>query len=86
MTTPEPVTNLQFTKTLATKLSRPAFFNIPAWFLKLVLGERAELVLGGQRVSSVKIKELDYQFIHPNLENAIQSLCTVNNTVHNVNT
>lgn len=86
MTAPEPVTNWQFTKTLATKLSRPAFFNIPAWFLKLILGERAELVLGGQRVSSVKIKELDYQFVYPNLENAIQSLCTVHNTVHNVNT
>jgi uncharacterized protein (TIGR01777 family) len=81
MTAPEPVTNLQFTKTLATKLSRPAFFNIPAWFLKLILGERAELVLSAQRVSSVKIKELDYQFIYPNLENAIQSLCTVHGAI-----
>jgi uncharacterized protein (TIGR01777 family) len=86
MTAPEPVTNEKFTKILATKLSRPAFFNIPAWFLKLILGERAEIVLGGQRVSSIRIKELDYRFVYPNLENAIQSLCTVNNTVQNVNT
>ena len=77
MIAPEPVTNQQFTKILANKLSRPSFCNIPSWFLKLVLGERAELVLGGQRVSSIRIKELDYQFVYPNLENAIQSLCTV---------
>jgi uncharacterized protein (TIGR01777 family) len=74
MIAPEPVTNEQFTKTLATKLSRPAFFNTPAWFLKLILGERAELVIGGQRVSSTKIKELDYEFIYPNLDKAIESL------------
>ena len=77
MVAPEPVTNEQFTKTLATKLSRPAFLNTPACFLQLILGECAELVLGGQRVSSIRIKELDYQFAYPNLKNAIQSLCTV---------
>lgn len=74
MIAPEPVTNEQFTKILATKLSRPAFFNIPAWFLKSILGERSELVLGGQYVSSDKIKELDYQFNYPNLDNAVESL------------
>ncbi len=74
MIAPEPVTNKQFTTILANKLSRPAFFNIPAWFLKLILGERAELVISGQRVSSVKIKELDYQFIYPNLDNTIELL------------
>lgn len=36
MIAPEPVTNEQFTKILATKLSRPAFFNMPAWFLNLI--------------------------------------------------
>ena len=77
MVAPEPVTNQQFTKILANKLSRPSFCNIPSWFLKLVLGERAELVLGGQRVSSIRIKELDYQFVYSNLKNSIQSLCTV---------
>ncbi len=74
MTAPEPVTNDQFTKTLAMIISRPAFFNMPDWFLKLLLGERAELILGGQRVSSVKINELGYEFVYPDLKNAIQSL------------
>jgi uncharacterized protein len=74
MVAPEPVTNEQFTKTLATKLSRPAFLNTPAWFLKLILGERADLVLGGQRVSSIRIKELNYSFVHSNLDKAIETL------------
>jgi uncharacterized protein (TIGR01777 family) len=77
MTSPEPVTNDRFTKILATILSRPTFFNMPAWFLKSVLGERAALLIGGQRVSSIRIKELDYRFVYPNLENAVKSLCTV---------
>lgn len=74
MVAPEPVTNQQFTKTLAAKFFRPAFLNTPAWFLKLILGERAELVLGGQRVSSARTKELGYEFIYPNLETALASL------------
>lgn len=74
MVAPEPVTNEQFTKTLAAKFFRPAFLNTPAWFLKLILGERAELVLGGQRVSSARTKELGYKFIYPNLETALATL------------
>jgi len=75
MTAPEPVTNRQFTKILAAILSRPAFFNTPACFLKWILGERAELVLGGQRVLSVKVKELGYHFMYDNFEKAIRDLC-----------
>jgi uncharacterized protein (TIGR01777 family) len=63
MVAPEPVANEQFTKILATILSRPTFFTMPAWFLKSVLGERAALLLGGQRVSPVRVTELDYLFI-----------------------
>lgn len=75
MTAPEPVTNSQFTKTLAAILSRPAFFNTPACVLKWILGERAELVLGGQRVLPVKVKELGYHFIYDNFEKAVRDLC-----------
>jgi uncharacterized protein (TIGR01777 family) len=75
MTAPEPVTNRQFTKILAAILSRPAFFNTPACFLKWILGERAELVLGGQRVLPVKVEGLGYHFIYDNFEKAIRDLC-----------
>ncbi|MFI3181229.1 MAG: TIGR01777 family oxidoreductase, partial [Methylococcales bacterium] len=82
MAAPEPVTNAQFTKILATIFSRPAFFTVPTCFLKLLLNERAVLILGGQRVSSVKIHALDYAFVYPNLENAIRSLYPVKISVN----
>jgi NAD dependent epimerase/dehydratase family enzyme len=47
---------------------------MPAWFLKGLLGERAALLLGGQRISSVKINALDYEFAYPELKKAILSL------------
>ncbi len=42
---PNPVTNQTFTKTLAKHLNRPTFLKIPAWFLKLTLGEMSNLLL-----------------------------------------
>jgi uncharacterized protein (TIGR01777 family) len=74
MAAPKPVTNIEFTKILANALFRPAFFPMPAWFLKGLLGERAALLLGGQRISSVKINALDYEFAYPELKKAILSL------------
>ena len=48
-TAPHLVPNHVFTKTFATALHRPAFFPVPAFVLKLLLGEMAGLLLGGQR-------------------------------------
>ncbi len=45
-----PVTNAEFTRILAQCLNRPALLPVPAWLLKILLGELSELVLGSQRV------------------------------------
>ena len=51
MVAPQPVTNAEFTKTLADVLSRPAIFPMPAFAIKLAFGEMGEAVLlGSQRV------------------------------------
>ena len=42
---PEPVTNAQFTKALGSVLLRPTIFPVPAWLLKLLLGEMADALL-----------------------------------------
>ncbi|HSM98421.1 MAG TPA: TIGR01777 family oxidoreductase, partial [Gallionella sp.] len=50
MTAPQPVTNAEFTAALAAALHRPAPFIMPAILLKPAMGERACLLLEGQRV------------------------------------
>lgn len=72
---PNPVQNKKMTKMIAAKLESPLWLpNIPAFSLKLLLGEMSILVLEGQLVSSHKVEELGYHFKFYNLENALQDL------------
>jgi len=72
---PNPVQNKKMTKMIASKLDSPLWMpNIPAFALKLLLGEMSVLVLEGQLVSSQKIEQLGYQFKFYNLETALQDL------------
>lgn len=72
MTAPKPVTNAQFTKSLAQVLHRPAWFSAPAWLLKLLLGEMSVLLLGGQRALPNKLQALGYAFRYTTLEGALE--------------
>jgi len=78
-TAPNPVTNAEFTKTLATCLKRPALLPVPAWLLKTLLGEMSELVLGSQRVIPDRLLAQGFKFQYPNLTDAI------NQALHSVN-
>lgn len=74
MTAPVPVTNAEFTATLAQALHRPAFLAAPAALLKPLLGERSVLLLGGQKVLPRKVAALGYRFAQPALASALESL------------
>ncbi len=74
MTAPQPATNREFTATLAKALHRPAPFIMPAWFLKPVMGERACLLLEGQKVLPKKIESAGYRFAFAKLADALQDL------------
>ncbi|MCF6190247.1 MAG: TIGR01777 family oxidoreductase [Cocleimonas sp.] len=74
-TAPNPVTNKTFSSTLGQVLKRPAFIPMPAFVMKLMLGEMAEeLLLSGQRVVPDKIVKAGYQFQYPELKSAIKNL------------
>lgn len=76
MTAPQPVTNADFTQTLASALHRPAFFTAPAMMLRLAMGERAALLLEGQRVLPAKLTTAGHQFKFARLAGALaQLLC-----------
>jgi uncharacterized protein (TIGR01777 family) len=72
---PQPVTNADFTKILATALHRPALFPVPAYALRLIFGEMAEaLLLSSQRVLPYQLQKLNYQFHHPDLAAALTAI------------
>jgi len=71
---PEPVRNAELVAILAELLHRPAVLPVPAFALRLVLGEFAADVLEGQRAVPAKLLESDFQFAHPTLREALQSV------------
>jgi len=70
---PNPVTNREFARTLGRVLKRPAFFRVPAFILRLLLGEMAdELLLSSARVHPAKLLASDFAFRCPHLEGALR--------------
>jgi uncharacterized protein len=74
-TSSNPVSNKAFTCSLAKALHRP-FWNIavPASILKLILGEKGEIVTKGQRVSNKKIRSTGFQFQYDDIETAMRAI------------
>ncbi len=69
---PNPVTNREFTKSLASVLARPAVFPLPAFMARLALGEMAdELLLASQRVEPARLRSSGYRFARPELRSAL---------------
>jgi uncharacterized protein (TIGR01777 family) len=72
---PNPVTNIIFTRTLATQLRRPALLSVPAFALRLAYGEMAqELLLSGARAYPAKLAASGFQFSHASLLHALPAV------------
>jgi uncharacterized protein (TIGR01777 family) len=74
LTAPHPVTNTELSRTLGRVLKRPAVLPVPAFALKLLYGEMAQIVITGQRVVPARLTELGYAFGHPELEAALRDV------------
>ncbi|GAB6139697.1 TIGR01777 family oxidoreductase [Methylosoma difficile] len=70
---PNPVTNAEFTQTLASIVKRPALLPLPSWLLKIGLGEMAGLILGSQKVLPDRLLKDGFQFAYLTLESALIS-------------
>lgn len=72
---PQPVTNRELTHALGRTLRKPIIIpSVPAFVLKVVLGEMAEMVLTGNKVSADKIQETGFRFKFPTLNEALADL------------
>ncbi len=75
VTAPDPVTNREFTHTLARVLRRPAFLPVPAFLLYALPGDMGqEMFLTSQRVAPEKLVHSGFKFQYPNLAQALEHL------------
>ncbi|CEK13317.1 TIGR01777 family protein [Chthonomonas calidirosea] len=74
---PETISNLEFARALASLYGKQASFPIPAFLLRLLLGEFAESLLASQRVVPAVAKRLGYTYRYPELLPALKESVTV---------
>ena len=75
VTSPDPVTNADFTKIFARSVARPAFLNAPAFALRIAFGEMAnEALLASTRAIPTSLLNAGFTFKHPTLASALQSI------------
>jgi len=71
---PNPVTNLDFTKAMAKVLRRPALFPLPEGAVKFFFGEMGvETLLASQRVQPKRLQEMGFSFQAPELQAALRT-------------
>lgn len=73
-TAPAPVTNLTFSTALGKAMKRPSYVSIPAFVIKMALGELADVLLTGQRVVPEKALKAGYEFKHPEIKEALKTI------------
>ncbi len=71
---PNPLRMNEFCKILGTVMNRPSLSKVPAFVLKIIFGEGAEVLLGGAKVMPEKTIELGYKFNFVEAEMALKSL------------
>jgi hypothetical protein len=74
LTSPNPVTNQEFTAALAMALKRPAIFPAPAFALRAVLGGFSTEVLGSKKVIPKVLVDNKFEFDYPHVSSALTTL------------
>lgn len=71
---PDSTSNAEFTRALAKQLRRPYWFPVPAFLMRLVLGEISTMVLEGRPAQPKRLLEAGFEFKHATLDSALKNL------------
>jgi hypothetical protein len=74
LTAPQAVSNAEVSRVIGRVMRRPSLVPVPGFLLRLVLGEKASIVLEGQRPAPRRLLELGYAFRFPEFEGAVRDL------------
>jgi uncharacterized protein len=72
-TAPDPPTNKEFSRALGRALNRPAFAPVPAFAIRLLYGQMADIVVHGRRAVPDRAQALGFTHAHPDLDEALRS-------------
>ena len=73
---PNPVRYRELVKTLGEVLSRPSFMPVPAFMIRLAMGEFGDVFLGSQRTIPDRLLRHGFSFQYPDIKSAIQAVVT----------
>ena len=71
---PYPSTNAEFTDKLGKVLGQPTWLTVPAFALKMIYGEGAQVLLEGQKVLPEKLEQAGFRFKYPTIQNALKQI------------
>lgn len=71
---PENIDNDTFTRTLAKQLKRPALFSVPAFLVKIALGEASSLLLSSPQVYPERLIAEGFSFTYPTLQAGLDEI------------
>jgi len=74
LTSPNPTDNAGYTRALGKVLHRPVFMPLPAFALRLLFGEGATMLTGGQKVLPGRLLNEGFVFRFPEIETALRNL------------
>jgi len=74
---PNPVTMAEFCAALGREMGRPSWAPVPAFVLKLLLGEMSEMLLTGQKAVPQKALAMGYVFKYPKVEEALKDIVSL---------
>ena len=72
VTSPNPVTNAEFTRALGRALQRPAIFSVPKFALRIMQGDLSDVVVSSLRMKPKKLVESGFEFRHSEIEEALR--------------
>jgi hypothetical protein len=70
-TTPNPITNYEFTKALGKVLHRPTILPLPVFVLKVLFGEGSSVLTGSKEVYPKALQESGFEFKYPDIESSL---------------
>lgn len=74
LTSPEPISNLQQTRSMGRMLHRPVFFDLPEWLVKLVFGEGSTVMLDSKEVYPKVLQDAGFAFSYPTFDSAMAQI------------
>ena len=72
VSSPNPVTNKEFTRALGRALRRPAVLVVPTFALRIMQGDLSEVVTSSARMAPARLRESGFEFRHPEIDGALE--------------